>query len=203
MSPVHQAMLAFGDDLRNYSPALGKKMDVLPFPERRIDAGAGQWLHFFIDDVRFERIYKNPLRYAKRLHDMGLDGMVGFDFSLYDNYPLAVNAYNAWRNAALSHILSEVLQIPLLPVACWSSHNPEWSSGYIQENSAVALGSYPLKGGNRSGYMAGLNHLMKTLQPCELHIFGNVPPNVRFACPVFQYDLHYQTLNQQRQRATC
>ncbi len=196
-SSAWQYMTALGDDLQHHCPALGK-LDVFPFSARADKQGHthGRWVHFFIDDERFSPIWNNPMRYAKRFQSMQLAGLVGFDFSLYDDWPSAVNFYNQWRNAALSHLYRELLEVPVLPVASWDSYSADWSHAYIAPGSAVAIGSYPIAGGHQAGYMAGMNNLMKQINPCELHVFGNLPPNIQCAVPVHQYDLHYQILNQ-------
>jgi len=198
---MHKGLLKFaqsmGDETRNYCSPLGEPLNVIPFNQRKDyqQNSQGKWLHFFLDDERFEAIWNNPVRYYKRFASMNVAGLIGFDFSIYDDYPGALNYYNLWRNSVLTRFFALALEVPAVPVSSWNTQNPEFSTIHIEDNSAVAIGSYPLLRGNQQGYMAGLTELMKVVKPAELHIFGNIPPNIRFSIPVFRYDLHYQKLN--------
>ena len=132
------------------------------------------------------------MRYLRKFQVLPLAGLIGFDYSLYDDYPMILNHWNHYRNAFFTCFTSQALELPLLPVACWDSLNPQYLHWYIKPGSAVALGSYPLKGGNQTGYLQGLQNLLKHTQPCELYVFGNLPPNIHIDLPVYRYNLHYQ-----------
>ncbi len=188
----HAALI---QQVRIYSGRLGRLAECRPFT----DHPATGWVHFFLDDYRFDAIYKNPLRYARtwlHLPSPGLAGLVGFDYSLFDDFPAEVNAFNAYRSALLTDFLGGVMQLPVLPVASW------WCRGnnfqYLEPGTAVALGGFPARGGYPDVYLGGLAHLIKDIKPSELHIFGNLPPAEHLTGQsVYRYDLHYHRLNRQ------
>jgi hypothetical protein len=181
--------------VRLYSGRIGRLADCRPFTDRPVSG----WVHFFLDDYRFEAIWRNPLHYARtwlHLPDPGLTGLVGFDFSLFDNFPHEVNAWNAYRSALLTDFFGRLLERPVLPVASW------WARGnnfqYLEPGTALALGGFPLRGGHPQVYLGGLAHLLQDIRPSELHIFGNLPPPEHLAGQhVYHYDLHYHRLNRQ------
>ena len=159
---INRNVLAYarqqGDALELYAPAQGR-LSVCAYPQI-----SHPWLHFFIDDARFNAVWANPVRYLKRFQS--IRGLVGFDFSLYDDYPTALNIWNRYRSHLLTQWFGEILEVPILPVASWDSHQPEHAALHICPHSAVAVGSYPLKGGNPTGYLAGLSALLDQVQPC-------------------------------------
>jgi hypothetical protein len=177
-------------DIALYAPPLGR-LDVLGFRARTGDAG---WRHFFIDDRRFEAVWRNPVRWLGFFSK--LRGFVGFDFSCLDSWPSEINVWNAYRSVLLTLFYSKSLALPAVPVSSWWSGCESQAARYIKPGSAVAVGSYPLKGGNQRVYLEGLSCLLEQVQPSELHIFGNLPPAESLrGVPFHRYDLYYHGLN--------
>ena len=48
------------------------------------------WIHFFIDDYQFERLWNNPWQYLELLKRV--KGVITPDFSMYTDTPQAMNA---------------------------------------------------------------------------------------------------------------
>ena len=74
-------------------------------------------VHFYIDDYLFERVWKDPSRYAQLLSQY--KAVMSPDFSLFTDYPPAVQIYNHWRK----HLLAASWQrqgITVVPSICWS-----------------------------------------------------------------------------------
>jgi len=51
----------------------------------------GQWLHFYIHDYHFERVWNNPQRYLDMFKRF--DGVITPDFSVYRDMPLAMQVW--------------------------------------------------------------------------------------------------------------
>lgn len=68
---------------------------------RSSDAEAG--VHFFLDDSRFERIWKEPYRYIKILQRFTC--VLAPDFSLYMDMPLAMKIWNVYRSRLLGQMM--------------------------------------------------------------------------------------------------
>src|SRR5574344_2548748 len=49
-------------------------------------------LHFFVDDYQFERIWREPLAYVNLIGEF--HSVMTPDFSLYTDYPKAIQIYN-------------------------------------------------------------------------------------------------------------
>ena len=81
---------------------------------------AGLGVHFFIDDYLFERVWHDPDRYAQMLSDFRV--VMSPDFSLFTDYPVAVQIYNHWRK----HLLGAYWQrlgMTVIPSICWSDES--------------------------------------------------------------------------------
>lgn len=61
---------------------------------------ADSWVHFYEDDFKFERFWNKPEETLERLD--GFAGLIGPDFSLYENMPVVQKIHNTYRNQLLS-----------------------------------------------------------------------------------------------------
>lgn len=79
-----------------------------------------KWIHFYVDDYKFERVWNNPERYINvfKKHP----GIIGFDFSSYLDMPAAQQIWNIYRNRALSHYFQEN-NIDVIPNIQWGDKN--------------------------------------------------------------------------------
>ncbi len=57
-------------------------------------------VQFFMDDYLFERVWRDPRRYARFL--MEQPAVTSPDFSMFSDYPKAVQIYNHWRKHHLA-----------------------------------------------------------------------------------------------------
>ena len=74
--------------------------------------------HFFIDDVRFERLWNNPSKYMGILKNFKY--VCGADFTFYDDMPLALQIWQVYRSRALSYCLSQA-GLKIIPAVGWGS----------------------------------------------------------------------------------
>ena len=63
------------------------------------------YVHFFIDDYQFDRIWRNPERYLPILERY--QGIIAPDFSLFLDMPVAVQKWNVYRNRVLAAYYSK------------------------------------------------------------------------------------------------
>ena len=62
-----------------------------------------QWVHFYEDDVCFERFWRNPNRYLDILKKF--EGVILPDFSLYRDMPISMQLWNIFRSRAIGNWL--------------------------------------------------------------------------------------------------
>ena len=81
-------------------------------------------VHFFIDDYRFNRLWTAPDRYLDMLRQFQC--VMTPDFSLYTDFPKAVQIYNHYRKHWVGAYLQEN-GIPVIPTIGWSDESSfEW-----------------------------------------------------------------------------
>jgi hypothetical protein len=77
----------------------------------------GETVHFFLDDYQFERLWNSPNKYIEPLSKF--NGVLGPDFSLYRNYPVALQIYNTFRNRWLCTFW-QTRGLKVIPTISWS-----------------------------------------------------------------------------------
>ena len=132
-------------------------------------------VHFFIDDYLFQRAWNDPCRYAHLLS--GYQAVMTPDFSMFTDYPVAVQLYNHWRK----HLLGaywQSLGLTVIPSICWSDHDSyAWCFDGEPVGGTVAVSSVgtqknPLA---RALFLDGYAEMMRRLQPEKIIFFGDVP----------------------------
>ena len=132
-------------------------------------------IHFFIDDYQFTRLWNEPERYI---------GMLGRfkcvltpDFSLYADYPRALQIFNHYRK----HVLGAYWQregLTVIPTISWSNEESfEFCFDGEPKGGTVAVSSV---GTQRNSYtkelfLNGYREMMKILYPETVIFCGNVP----------------------------
>lgn len=153
-------------------------------------------VHFFIDDYLFQRTWNDPVRYARLLQDFC--AVLTADFSLFTDYPKAVQIYNHWRK----HFLGAYWQsmgIPVIPSVCWSDHDSyDWCFDGEPKHSTVAVSSVGTQKSPRARelFMDGYREMLKRLEPDRVLFFGDVPKD----CDgnIEHYDPFYKIVHSRR-----
>lgn len=74
-------------------------------------------VHFFLDDYQFQRLWNTPDRYIESLQKFSC--VLSPDFSLYTDYPTALQIYNHYRKHWIGAYL-QLYGIEVIPTICWS-----------------------------------------------------------------------------------
>ena len=132
-------------------------------------------VHFFIDDYLFQRAWNDPCRYTHLLS--GYQAVMTPDFSMFTDYPVAVQLYNHWRKHQLGAYWQR-LGLTVIPSICWSTHDSyAWCFDGEPVGGTVAVSSVgtqknPLA---RTLFLDGYMEMMRRLQPEKIIFFGDVP----------------------------
>lgn len=131
-------------------------------------ASEARGCHFFIDDYRFERVWVNPDRYLDVLSKYG--AIISPDFSLYNNFPKAVQMFNHYRKQWVGAYYSEY-GIKVIPCVAWSdTASLEWAFDGIPENSIIAISVNGVISNNSAlkMFMLGFNAMQERLKPSQV-----------------------------------
>lgn len=136
-------------------------------------------VHFFLDDYQFQRVWEQPDKYLDVL--ARFDCVCAPDFSLYADYPLAVQIYNHYRKMWLSAYYQEH-DINVIPTACWSDDlSYDFCFDGMPINSIIAISSTGTMQGKYQSelFEQGFYEMLDRLTPTEIIFFGKEPECVK------------------------
>ena len=155
-----------------------------------------QWIHFYEDDVNFERLWNNPNRYLPILKKY--KGVITPDFSLYRDMPLVMQQWNTYRGRAIGHWLQEN-GIPVIANVRWGDERTyDLCCAGVPRGCTIAVGSHGCikLAREREFFKRGLNYAVNKLQPQTIIVYGTAP-NAIFAqyrntgIHIIQFDSEY------------
>lgn len=130
------------------------------------------WLHFFVDDYQFERLWNNPMKYLPIIKRF--DGAIAPDFSIFTQMPLAQQIYNCWRNRVISAWLQRE-GVKVIPTIEWSDKaSLEWCLDGLPLNSTLAVqtnGCF-VNAKSKADFIRGMDHVCNKLSPTAILIYG-------------------------------
>lgn len=156
-----------------------------------------KWVHFFIDDYQFERVWHSPERYLSLLKKF--EGVITPDFSMYLDMPLAQQIWNCYRNRVMAFWMQKN-GINIIPVVEWADYsNFEWCLDGIPKESTIAVGTY---GCNKSaahkyGLLKGLYRIHDELKPRSIVCYGlKTSLNLGLSPKMLLFDSYCKTIKE-------
>lgn len=134
-----------------------------------------KWVHFYIYDDEFERIWTQPERYLKVLRKY--QGVISPDFSVYRDAPLGEQFSNTFRNRALGYWLSSK-GVRVIPNVRWGDERSySFCFDGIEPDKTVAIGTHGCikKSDDRYYYKLGLDAMVHRLRPKRIIVYGDAP----------------------------
>ena len=153
-------------------------LGLIPFEKRNKGNAFNQWIHFYLDDWRFECVWRNPTRYVDSFRSFA--GIITPDYSLYRDFPLCEQIHNVYRNRALGYWFGKQ-GIPIIPNVRWGNKETyEFCFDGIDKNSIVAIGTHGCIQGNenRHFFVDGLERMVQVLSPHTIIVYGAVPEDI-------------------------
>ena len=136
---------------------------------------ADKGLHFFVDDYQFERLWRRPEQYMGLLSEFQI--VMTPDFSLYTDWPKAIQIYNHYRKHWLGAYWQS-LGLQVIPTIAWSDNESfDWCFDGTPKGATVAVSSVGTQNNNTSKrlFLAGWHQMMDRLQPETVIFYGNIP----------------------------
>lgn len=132
-------------------------------------------VHFFLDDYQFVRLWDQPNKYIQLLSKF--DSVCSPDFSLYADYPLALQIYNHYRKMYLTAYY-QMNGINMIPTVCWSDElSFDFCFDGMPQNSIVALSNTGCIKGDyqKELFKNGYYEMIDRLNPTKILFFGKLP----------------------------
>lgn len=165
-------------ELPKLKPCLAKPNKALPFDKAIRSAVKNQWVHFYLDDRRFECVWNNPTAYLNCLK--AYDGVISTDFSLYREMPLSMQIWNTYRNRALAFWMQKN-GINVIPNVRWGDESTyHFCFDGIPKNSIVAISTNGCIQDkmDRIYFKRGLRELVNRLMPKTIVIYSYMPDDI-------------------------
>lgn len=141
-------------------------------------------VHFFLDDYQFERVWNSPNTYVPYLKKFSC--VLSPDFSLYADFPKAVQIFNHYRKHWLAAYWQEQ-GMTVIPTIAWSTPDSfEWCFDGEPVGGIVAVSNVGCMRNKEvaQAFEEGYNEMLDRLQPKEVlfyaHTFGNYKGPVRY-----------------------
>lgn len=145
--------------------------ELIPY---RVDSNRNGTAHFFLDDYRFERCFKNPDSQIEELKKY--TGVLSPDFSMYLNYPKALQIWQVYRNRWCAAYWQS-LGIKVIPTISWSDETSyEYAFLGVEKNFTVAIATVGVLNDKHAQalFMQGFEEMIQRLEPKQILIYGNV-----------------------------
>ena len=144
--------------------------ELIPY---RADSNRNGTAHFFLDDYRFERCWKSPDSQIEELQKY--QGVLSPDFSLYTNYPEAMQIWQVYRNRWCAAYWQS-LGIKVIPTVGWSDSNSfKYAFLGIENNSTVAVSTVGILNNEISKMLFedGFKEMIQQINPKNILLYGN------------------------------
>lgn len=150
-------------------------------------------MHFYEDDVKFERIWNRPRKYLPILKKFA--GIITPDFSLYRDMPLVEQQWNTYRGRAIG-CWCQKNGIPVIANVRWGDERTyDLSCSGLATGGNIAVGSHGCikNAREREYFAAGLAYVVRALKPQVIIVYGTAPDSVfgaysRAGITILQFD---------------
>lgn len=126
-------------------------------------------VHFFLDDYKFEVLWKDPEPRIERLREYR--AILSPQFSMYTEMPVAVQIYQTFKNRWCgAYFQSKGLKV--IPSLVWGEADTYWFSfDGIDEGSIVAVSTIGMRT-EKALFMAGYKEMLRRLKPQAIICYG-------------------------------
>lgn len=146
---------------------------------KSIKSKANKSLHFFVDDYQFERLWREPMKYIELLSEF--HSIMTPDFSLYTDYPKALQIYNHYRKHWLGAFWQSI-GFNIIPTVAWSDESSlEWCFDGVPKGTTVAVSSVGTQNNKeaRKLFKIGWNAMIEKVHPETVIFHGIVPDDCK------------------------
>ena len=147
---------------------------LIPFDKAVSSEDHDQWVHFFIHDYQFIRIWRNPWRYLPILAEY--NGIISPDFSVFWNYPLYMQLESVCRSREIGAWLQRN-GLEVIPCLRWGKPDTyEFAFDGVQPNGTVAVGTLGCVRDRdaRKVFEDGFRTMIEAVAPKTVIVYGSI-----------------------------
>lgn len=147
---------------------LPEDVSLIPFNYALSSDNKDHYVHFYIQDYMFNRIWNSPQRYIDVLKVY--KGIVMPDFSMYTDMPEPLQMFNHYRNLWFAR-MCQIQGITVIPSPNWSTKRSfDWCFDGLPRESIIMLSTVgSLKNLEAQKYfVSGVERMQEVLKPKEI-----------------------------------
>ena len=150
-----------------------------------------QWVHFYIDDFHFIKIWNRPKDFIKRLQKF--KGVILPDFSVYRDMPLVMQYWNIYRSRAIGNFLQSNGIKVIVNIRYGDERTYECACFGAPHKSIIAIGTNGTIQNkiDREFLDKGFDYVVNTLKPKIIVIYGGITKHIQEIC----YDKRIKIVN--------
>lgn len=163
----------FGIPRLTHAPLAYTPAQLIPYRTRvRTALGtSGAAVHFFLDDYRFETVWSRPNKACEALR--AYQTLLCPDFSLYADWPLALQLWNVYRSRWCGALWSS-WGFQVIPVVSWSTaESYSFCFCGIPLHSLVAVSTVGVRAADWTLFERGYQELISRVQPSRILCYGS------------------------------
>jgi len=157
------------------------------FSDAKIKSADDTYIHCYVDDYKFERIWRMPHKYLPLMQAYG--GAITPDFSVYREMPLMQQAYNIYRSRAVGYWWSRN-GVKVIPNARWGDKRTyDFCFDGLPNNSVIAVGTHGCVKScdDRRYFVEGFMKMLEVISPKTVLVYGSASDKIfppLFVCGV-------------------
>lgn len=162
-----------------------------PHPENK-------FIHFYISDYQFDRVWNLPNKYIKLLKRYA--GVIAPDFSMFLNAPNVFNIFQHYKKQSLAHYW-QTLGINVIPsFGCAGEKSYKWCFDGLPNNSNIAISTI---GVEKEPFLDAIEKLNARLLPNKILVYGNNFPELeqKYGSKIIRYVSRTEQLHKLKKRS--
>jgi len=125
-------------------------------------SGRTKTVHFFLDDYKFDEVWKMPERELERLSQYSQ--LLSPDFSVYNDMPEPIKLFNTFKNRWCASFWQYNKQLVIPTISWGDEHTFNYCFDGIEEGCVVAVSTVGNKN-NQEKFMHGFEQMCKVIRP--------------------------------------
>lgn len=137
-----------------------------------------QWVHFFIHDYQFMRIWRNPWKYLPILAKF--NGVISPDFSIMWDYPRYMQFESTCHNREIGSWLQRN-GVTVIPCVRWGKKDTyDFAFDGVEQGGTIAVGTAGTMREKeaRQVFEDGFELMLKRIQPKRIVVYGSARSKV-------------------------
>ena len=163
---------------------------------RSVEGTAGGAVHFFLDDYRFESVWSHPHKALRYLSDFKT--LLTPDFSLYPDWPLAVQLWNVYRSRWCGAFWA-AQGFQMIPTVSWAGRETyAFCFAGIARHSLVAISMVGVASTDRAAFAHGFREMVARIEPSRVLCYGAIQPELEALVELIHYPTRWDGIKQAR-----